>query len=80
MKHLINFNEPEEGLVLRAIFSSPPLNAPKGFLDVFSIKEVYMMLSSDVVWNKWSRSTRDSIISAFDEIISAEQSLDYNNN
>ena len=80
MKHLINFNAPEERLVVQAIFSTPPLSAPKGFLDVFSVHEIDMMMSSDEVWNTWSQSTRDWIISAFDEIISAELALESNNN
>ena len=80
MKHLIDFNAPEERLVVQTIFSTPPLNVPTGFLDVFSTKEIELMLSSDEVWNSWSKSTRDWIISAFDEIISSELALESVNN
>lgn len=75
MKNHIDFNHPKEQLVINAIFDGARGQA-RSFSDVFTFKEIDMMMSSDEVWEDWSRSSRDWIISAFDEMLS--QSIEKN--
>lgn len=67
LKSQINFDAPDERLVLRAIYCDTNTNVPRGFLDVFTQEQVVRMFNSDRVW-EWSHRNRDWLTQTIDHI------------
>lgn len=55
-KAQINFQDPDERQVMRAIFANVPSNEPRGFRDVFTDLEILTMAASPLV--EWSHVNR----------------------
>lgn len=55
---LINFDEPDEAVVMRAIFHEAASNEPRGFSDAFTSEQILHMGASQHVLEHWSEHNR----------------------
>lgn len=67
-KSKINFNDPDECDVIRAIYFEADTITSRGFLDVFSEDEIFQMFNSDGIWI-WSQRNRDWLVQTVQNII-----------
>lgn len=65
MRDEINFDNPCEDEVVRAIFHEAKSNELRGFTDVFSDEEIVRMGTAKNIWSEWSKENRDWLLNAY---------------
>ena len=74
-KPIIDFNTPDEKLVMQLIYRDASSVEARGWFDAFTVEEVMQMWHSEHVHNNWSEENKDWLDITAGELLDIELNI-----